>query len=130
MNWYRRWKSRREESRIGRLNPRPFLFPAAALMGIPIGLVLVGLGWVAVNCYTYTIDHPTKVAYKDHYVTPTSHCHIRDDDGDCTYRHTHYDDHWVLGMEDGYRKEVWFGEWTSVQVGQNYTYTTTHLACR
>ena len=129
MNWYSRWLSRREESR-GRLNARPFLFPVMALVGIPIGLVLVGLGWVAANCYTYTVDHDTTVVDKQHEVYYTQRCTFRDDEGNC-YAYTHdRHDRYALIMADGHWEYVHEGQYNAVPVGQSYTYHTTHFACR
>ena len=109
-------------------NTHPLL-KVIIILGI-VATAAYGISYATLRCWTYTVDHPTTVADKDHNIWYTSRCIAWDDDGYClAYTQDRHED-WSFIMADGYRVGVGEGKYQATQIGQNYTYTTHHAACR
>lgn len=127
-SWHRRWQSRRHEVGKGKLDPRPLVKAMISLF--VLALVVYGVAWAVVNCWGYTVDHPTRVKDKYHDIDYTERCLAYDDQGRCTRSTLERTDTYYLIMEDGHWEPVYEGKFYSTPVGAEYTWKSYHVACR
>jgi len=118
----------KEEARLG-----PIRLSVLIKVGVVTAVVMVALfviGYVVVRCWTYTVDHQSVVSDKDHSIWYSDRCISYDDDGNCLATTKDRHESYTIILADGYRDSVGEGKYQVTQIGQNYTYTTSHIACR
>lgn len=118
----------RGEARLG-----PIRLSVLIKVGVVMAVVMVALfiiGYVVVRCWTYTVDHETVVTDKSHTVWYSDRCISHDDEGNClAYTKDRHESYTII-LADGHSDSVGEGKYQVIQIGQNYTYTTSHVACR